>query len=57
VSSFDISVPALIAERGGKSPVVRMKPVRCPRCGHRHHRFTAVRNDRQTRGDRVYAPA
>ena len=38
--SFDISLPALIAERGGNSPGVRMKRVRCPQCGaHRasHH--------------------
>ena len=40
--SFDISLPALIAERGGNSPVVRMKPARCPRCGElAEHRITA----------------
>lgn len=40
--SFDISVPALIAGRGGDRPVVRMKPVRCPRCGAvAEHRITA----------------
>ena len=34
-ASFDIDLPALIAERGTGHPVVGMAPVPCPYCGSR----------------------
>jgi len=40
--SFDIDLPALIAERGGDSRIVGMKRLRCPTCcAVAEHRITA----------------
>lgn len=35
-AAFDIDLAALILERGEDSPVVKMEPVPCPRCGSRN---------------------
>jgi hypothetical protein len=35
LAQFDIDLPALIRERAENSPVVRMEPASCPRCGSR----------------------
>lgn len=35
LSSFTVDLPALIAERGADSPLIRMAPVSCPYCGGR----------------------
>jgi hypothetical protein len=36
---FDVSLPALIKERGGDAHVVGMRPLVCPGCGGRRTTF------------------
>jgi hypothetical protein len=47
------SLPALITERGGDSPVVRTKPMTCPGCQGRHHRVCEGRLAIAPRGRRL----
>jgi hypothetical protein len=39
---FDVSLPALIAERGGDTLVARMKPLTCPGCGGKRTQFNII---------------
>ncbi|MGO8915383.1 MAG: hypothetical protein ACLQJR_05695 [Stellaceae bacterium] len=47
-SAWKVYLPALIAERGHGSPVVRMRPLTCPYCGGRNTSIVIIPPSRGT---------